>query len=85
MIEEPPSFGYRTVAHMLGFKKNTVRRIFQFKDWQDRKRAIGRRPRIQARPSVARAPNGRWSTDLCRIWVRRDGWAALALAIDCHT
>ena len=29
MIEENPSFGYRTVAHLLGFNKNTVQRIFQ--------------------------------------------------------
>ena len=26
MIEENPSFGYRTVAHLLGFNKNTVQR-----------------------------------------------------------
>lgn len=43
------------------------------------------RPRIQAVPSVAKAPNERWSTDLCRVWARRDGWASLALVIDCHT
>lgn len=24
MIDENPSFGYRTVAHLLGFNKNTV-------------------------------------------------------------
>ena len=29
MIEENPSFGYRTVAHLLGFNKNTVQRVFQ--------------------------------------------------------
>ena len=33
MIEESPSFGYRTVAHLLGFNKNTVQRIFQIKGW----------------------------------------------------
>ena len=65
MIEEQPSFGYRTVAWLLGFNKNTVQRIFQLKGWQVRKRAIGMRPRIQALPSVAKAPNERWSTDLC--------------------
>jgi hypothetical protein len=27
MIEEWPSFGYRTVAHLLGFDKNTVQRV----------------------------------------------------------
>ena len=29
MIEEHPAFGYRTVAHLLDFNKNTVQRIFQ--------------------------------------------------------
>lgn len=85
MIEENPSFGYRTVAFLLGFNKNTVQRLFQLKNWQVRKRPIGMRPRIQALPSVAAAPNERWSTDLCRIWAGKDGWASLALVIDCHT
>jgi putative transposase len=43
------------------------------------------RPRIQAVPSVATAPNERWSTDLARVWTGKDGWASLALVIDCHT
>jgi putative transposase len=85
MIEESPSFGYRTVAHLLGFNKNTVQRIFQIKGWQVRKRPIGFRPRIQALPSVATMPNERWSTDLCRVWAGRDRWATLALVIDCQT
>lgn len=59
MIEENPSFGYRTVAHLLGMNKNTVQRIFQIKGWQVRKRPIGMRPRIQALPSVATGPNER--------------------------
>ena len=82
MIEESPSFGYRTVAHLLGFNKNTVQRIFQLKGWQVRKRAIGFRPRIQAMPSVATAPNERWATDMYRIWAGNDGWTSLALLID---
>lgn len=85
MIEESPSFGYRTVAYLLGVKKNTVQRIFQLKGWQIRKRPIGLCPRIQAMPSVATAPNERWSTDLCRVWAGRDSWATLELVIDCHT
>jgi putative transposase len=85
MIEENPSFGYRTVAHLLNFNKNTVQRIFQLKGWQVKKRPLGFRPRIEALPSVARQPNERWSTDLCRVWAGRDGWAVLALVIDCHT
>jgi putative transposase len=85
MIEAEPSFGYRTVAALLRFNKNTVQRIFQLKGWQVRKRAIGHRPRIEALPSVSTAPNQRWATDLCRIWAGRDGWQTLALVIDCHT
>lgn len=85
LIEQEPSFGYRTVASLLGMNKNTVQRIFQLKGWQVRKRAIGQRPRIQALPSVAMRPNERWSTDLCRVWGGRDGWLSLALVIDCHT
>ena len=46
-----------------------------------RKRPVGMRPRIQALPSVAKGPNQRWATDLCRIWTGRDGWASLALVI----
>nr|WP_241772811.1 DDE-type integrase/transposase/recombinase [Rhodobacter capsulatus] len=42
------------------------------------------RPRIEAVPSVATAPNERWSTDLARVWTGKDGWASLALVIDCH-
>ncbi|GGW21083.1 hypothetical protein GCM10011452_00010 [Gemmobacter lanyuensis] len=57
----------------------------QIKGWQVRKRPIGMRPRIAAVPSVANAPNERWSTDLCRVWAGRDGWTTLALVIDCHT
>ena len=43
------------------------------------------RPRIKAVPSVATAPNERWSTDLCRVWSGRAGGTTLALVIDCHT
>jgi putative transposase len=85
LIEEHPSFGYRTVAALLHFNKNTVQRIFQLKGWQVKKRSVGHRPRIQAMPSVAESPNERWSTDLCRIWAGRDGWAVLALVMDCSS
>lgn len=46
-----------------------------------RKRPLGMRPRIQALPSVATAPNERRSTDLCRIWAGKDGGTSLALVI----
>ncbi|MFK0380297.1 transposase [Pandoraea sp. NPDC090278] len=35
-------------------------------------------------PSVAVAPNQRWFTDMCRVWVGRDGKATLALVIVYH-
>ena len=53
MIEENPSFCYRTVAGLLVMNKNTVQRIFQLKGWQVKKRPVGFRPRVQALPSVA--------------------------------
>ena len=31
MIDQDPSFGYRTVAGLLKFNKNTVQRIFQIR------------------------------------------------------
>jgi putative transposase len=85
LIEEEPSFGYRTVAGLLGMNKNTVQRVFQLKGWQVRKRPVGARPRIEALPSVATKPNERWATDLCRVWGGRDGWLTLALVMDCST
>jgi putative transposase len=85
LIDESPSFGYRTVAHLLEFNKNTVQRIFQPKGWQVRKRPLGFRPRVQAMPSVAIAPNERWSTDMRRVWTGCDSWTTRALVIDCHT
>ncbi len=60
MIEEEPSFGYRTVANLLGFNKNTVQRVFEVKGWQVGKRPIGHRPRIEALPSVAMVLDERW-------------------------
>ncbi|MCC5969095.1 MAG: hypothetical protein JJU15_04040 [Pararhodobacter sp.] len=55
MIEKEPSFGYRTLAWLLGFNKNTVQRIFQIKGWQVCKRPVGMRPRIEALPSCGLA------------------------------
>jgi putative transposase len=36
MIEELPSFGYRTVPYLLGLNKNIVQRIFQLKGCRSR-------------------------------------------------
>ena len=48
MIEENPSFGYRTVAGLLGMNKNTVQRIFQLKGWQVKKRPVVSRSTLAA-------------------------------------
>jgi putative transposase len=85
MIEQEHSFGYRTVAGLLNFNKNTVQRIFRIRGWQVKQRPIEFRPRVQAMPSVAKSPDERWATDLCRVWTGRDGWASLAVVIDCYT
>ena len=85
MIEQDPSYGYRTVAGLLNMNKNTVQRIFQIRGWQVKKRPIGFRARVEALPSVAASPDERWTTDLCRVWAGRDGWVTLALVIDCYT
>ena len=64
MIEENPSFGYRTVAHLLGMNKNTVQRIFQLKGWPSASgRASRHCPRGRRRPT---------SSGLS-TWARRDG------------
>lgn len=78
LIEPEPSFGYPTVVGLLTMNKNTVQRIFKLKGWQVRTRVVGRRPRIEALPSVARASDERWYTDLCRVWGGRDGWLTVA-------
>ena len=56
LIEHDPSFGHRTMAGLLGMNKDTVQRIFPLRGWQRRNRAIGHRPRIEALPSLATAP-----------------------------
>ena len=65
--------------------KNTVQRTFQLRGWQVRKRAIGHRPRLEALPPVATAPDRRWATDLCRIWGGGNVWLTLAFMIDCYS
>ncbi|WP_242629254.1 hypothetical protein [Xanthomonas oryzae] len=78
LIEAQPSFGYRTVAALLGMNKNTVQRIFQLDSWQVRKRPLGQRPRVETKVSRAQKPDQRWATDLCRVWGGKDGWLSLA-------
>ncbi len=85
MIDKDPSFGYRTVAGLLKFNKNTVQSIVQIRGWQVKQRPIGLRPRVEAMQSMEQATDERWATDLCRVWTGRDGWASLSVVIDCYT
>ena len=61
MIDQDPSFGYRTVAGLLKFNKNTVQRIFQIRGWQVKRK----RPVI---PSSAATLNLRSSYPRKRSW-----------------
>lgn len=85
LIEREPSFGYRTVAGLLGMNKNTVQRLFPLEGGQVKKRAVGRRPRIEAKVSAADKPDKRGATALCRVRGGRDGWRVLARVIDGYT
>lgn len=85
-IERESYAGYRTIAHGLGLNPKTVQRINQLKGWQVKQRPVGFRPRARSMPSVAAAPNERWSTDMTRVWCgQQDRWAALSVVMDCHT
>lgn len=61
-----------------------MQRFFDLKDWQVLKRPVGIRPRINALLFMAKAPDQRWVTDLCRVWMWPNGWASLSLMIDCY-
>ncbi len=47
MIDQDPSYGYRTLAGLLNFNKNTVQLIFQIRGWQVKRRPIRFRLRVQ--------------------------------------
>ena len=85
MIEENPSSGYRIVAHLLDFNKNTVQRIFQLNRLAGEE-ALNRLPPSRASPAVRSTGAERTLGDgPVRIWAGRDQWSTLALVIDCHT
>lgn len=63
VIEAEPSFGYRTVAALLGMNKNTVQRVFQLKGWHVRNSLLGQRPRMEVAVSRAEGLDQRWATD----------------------
>ncbi len=85
IVEDTPSFGYRTVAALLGMSENTAQRIFKLNSCQVKKQTIGFRPRVQALPSAATAANEVLVDGLVSHLPGRNSWAALAaLVIDCR-
>lgn len=85
MTGKNESFRCRTAARLRYFNGNALQMKFLIKRWQVSKCPIGIRPRIEAIPSLAAAPNKCWSTEFCRVWSGRDGWTNLALVSECHT
>ncbi|WP_240205451.1 hypothetical protein [Vibrio sp. CyArs1] len=86
LIDALPYAGHRSVAFSLGENKNIIQRIMKLKCWQCRKRQFGFRPRVEAKASVAQAPDKRWSADIARFLCgQQDRWASLTLVMDCHT
>lgn len=91
IIEEFPTFGVRRVWAWLRFRlgitvnRKAVHRLMRLHGWTMRRRRSGRRPRVQAFPSVADRPNQRWATDIAMVDCGADGWCAFVPVIDCCT
>lgn len=91
VIEEHPTFGVRRVWAWLRFRlqvtvnRKCVHRLMRLQGWTLRQRRAGRRPRAEAFPSVAPAPNERWATDIAMVNCGEDGWCAFVPVIDCCT
>jgi len=89
LIGAYPTFGYRRLWAMLRregvvVNRKAVYRVLKLKGWFVNQRT--RTPRPRARGLVSRAPasNLRWAMDVTHIPCGRDGWAHLAVVIDCH-
>lgn len=91
IIEERPTYGVRRawawLRYRMGVKVNRkkVHRLMRLKGWTLRTRRTGRRPRVEAFPSVAAEPNQRWSTDIALVDCGVDGWCVFVPVLDCCT
>lgn len=91
IIQEHPAFGVRRVWAWLRYQldtpvnRKTVHRIMRLNGWTMRQRRAGRRPRVEAFPSIAAHPNQRWATDIAMVNCGDDGWCAFVPVIDCCT
>lgn len=90
LISMLPTFGYRRLWAMLRFRegirvnRKAVYRILKLKKWFVHERRRTPRPRVKGNRSRAEASNQRWAMDVTHIDCGRDGWAHLAVVIDCH-
>jgi len=62
----------------------TVYRILALKGWFVHQRSVTPRPRARGLVSLADRSNDRWATDVTHVFCGRDGWAHLAVVLDCH-
>ena len=90
LIHLYPTFGYRRIWAMLRFRQGVrvnakaVYRVLKQKRWFVHQRIWTPRPRVRGRISIAERSNQRWATDMTHVPCGRDGWAHLAVVIDCH-
>jgi putative transposase len=90
LIQRYPTFGYRRLWAWLRFREGcrvtpkTVYRILALKGWFVHQRPVTPRPRAQELISRATRSNDRWATDVTHVFCGRDGWAHLAVVLDCH-
>lgn len=89
LIQEFPTFGYRRLWALLRFRdgleinKKTVYRILRIKGWLVHQRRRTPRPRVRGWKSRAERSDERWAMDVTHVPCGRDGWAHLAVVIDC--
>ncbi len=62
----------------------TIHRILALKGWFVHRRPVIPRPRAHGPISRADRSNDRWATDITHVVCGRDGWAHLAMVLDCH-
>lgn len=90
LIEQHPTYGYRHLWAMLRHRegvnvnRKAVYRVLKLKGWLVHQRPWTPRPRVHGRISRAERSNQRWAMDLTHVPCGRDGWAHLAVVIDCH-
>jgi len=90
LIVAHPTFGYRRLWALLRFReglrinRKAVYRVLAVKGWFVHQRWTTPRPRVQGKRSRAARSNERWAMDMTHVDCGADGWAHLAVVIDCH-